>query len=402
VSTSPFHPDITNIRLSPIVAISEQVRQRAPEFQKATGKQFILFQRGELDFPTPQYIVEAAKRALDAGHTKYPKSGGEDSLKDAIVGKLRSYNHAEDLKRENVVCTYGGQEALELSFKLFHGSKGAGFAPCWSCVLENFVPYSNIDFIEVPLSGDFRVDLAKLEQVVRQVKFFYLNTPHNPTGKLFTEEEVRAIVEICRKHDVFVISDEAYERIVYDGRRHFSPLSIDSDNVIGCYTFSKTYAMTGWRLGYLATRNPHIPRLISLGDYTQTAGVVTFLQYAGKEALENSAEEEKFLAWTMAEYAARRDALYSGLKQIPGIAVEKPEGAFYMFPNFTKRIPAHLTGEERNHHMWQLLMDRGVATVFGSCFGKHFGDNLRFSFSTTPIAKIQEGLGRMREIFSRG
>ena len=238
--TTPFHSDITNIRLSPIVAISEQVRQRAPEFQRATGKQFILFQRGELDFPTPQYIVEAAKRALDAGHTKYPKSGGEDSLKDAIVGKLRSYNRVEGLKRENVVCTYGGQEALELSFKLFHGSKGAGFAPCWSCVLENFVPFSNIDFIEVPLSEGFRVDLAKLEQVVRQVKFFYLNTPHNPTGKLFTEEDVRAIVEICRRHGVFVISDEAYERIVYDGRRHFSPLSIDADNVIGCYTFSKT------------------------------------------------------------------------------------------------------------------------------------------------------------------
>jgi aspartate/methionine/tyrosine aminotransferase len=395
-----FHPDITNIRLSPIVAISEQVRQRAPEFQKATGRQFILFQRGELDFPTPAYIVDAAKRALDAGHTKYPKSGGEDPLKDAIVGKLRAYNRVEGLKRENIVCTYGGQEALELSFKLFHGSKGAGFAPCWSCVLENFVPYANIDFIEVPLTQDFRVDYGSLEQVIKQVKFFYLNTPQNPTGKLFTEEEVRQIVGICRNHGVFVISDEAYEQIVYDGRKHFSPLSLDADNVIGCYTFSKTYAMTGWRLGYLATRNPAIPRLISLGDYTQTAGVVTFLQYAGKEALENRAEEEKFITWTMAEYARRRDALFSGLRDIPGIQVEKPEGAFYLFPNFTPLIPSHLKGEVRNRYIWQMLMDRGVATVYGSCFGKHFGDNLRFSFSTTPLDKIEEGLARIREAFS--
>jgi aspartate aminotransferase len=240
-----FHPDISNIRLSPIVAISEQVRQRAPEFQTRTGKRFILFQRGELDFPTPKYIVDAAKRALDAGQTKYPKSGGEDPLKDAIVAKLQAYNGVEGLTRENIVCTYGGQEALELSFKLFHGSKGAGFAPCWSCVLENFVPYAGIDFVEIPLTGDFRVDYGAVERVVREVKFFYLNTPQNPTGKLFTREEVSTIVEICRRHGVVVISDEAYERIVYDGRTHFSPLSLEADNVIGCYTLSKTYAMTG-------------------------------------------------------------------------------------------------------------------------------------------------------------
>ena len=395
-----FHSDITSIRLSPIVAISEQVRQRAPEFQKATGKEFILFQRGELDVRTPPYIVEAAKKALDEGHTKYPKSGGEAPLKNAILKKLASYNRAQGLAAKDIVCTYGGQEALELSFKLFSGRKGAGFAPCWSCVLENFVPYTNVDFIEVPLGRDFSIDFAALEKVVKQVSFFYFNTPQNPTGRLFTEEEVRSVVEICRKHGVFVISDEAYERILFDGRTHFSPLAVGTDNVIACYTFSKTYAMTGWRLGYLATRHPEIPNLISLGDYTQTAGVVTFLQYAGAEALENEREGERFIAQATDEYTKRRSLLYNGLKSIPGIEVEKPQGAFYLFPNFTSLIPSELTGEARNLFIWQRLMEAGVATVYGSCFGRHFTDNLRFSFSSTGASKIQEGVERIKEAFA--
>jgi len=393
-----FNQDLANIRMSPIVSISEEVRRRAPQFQHETGKQFVLFQRGEIDFATPQYIVEAAKRALDAGLTKYPKSGGEDPLKDAILMKLREFNKAGGLTRDNIVCTYGGQEALELSFKLFAGKRGAGFAPCWSCVLENFVPFANIDFVEVPLGKDFSIDFGKLEEIIKQVSFFYLNTPQNPTGKLFTEDEVRRIAGLCDRYGVYLISDEAYERITYDGQTHFSPLSLPMENMIACYTFSKTYSMTGWRLGYLVTRNTAIAKLVTLGDYTQTAGVVTFLQHAGKEAIENRTEESKFLKEMIAEFQIRRDVLYSGLKGIPGIEVEKPAGAFYLFPNFTKLIPSNLAGHERHRNIWNRLMAKGVATVYGSCFGQHFGDNVRFSFSTTPVEKIKEGVDRMKEV----
>ena len=143
INVSQFDPSLLNIRMSPIVSISEEVRKLSPQFTKETGKQFVLFQRGELDFKTPQYIRDAAKKALDDGFTKYPKSGGEDVFKDAIIAKLRDFNNVDGLTRDNVVCTYGGQEALELAFKLFTGKKGAGFAPCWSCVLENMVPYCN-------------------------------------------------------------------------------------------------------------------------------------------------------------------------------------------------------------------------------------------------------------------
>ncbi|MBU2445753.1 MAG: aminotransferase class I/II-fold pyridoxal phosphate-dependent enzyme [Bacteroidetes bacterium] len=394
-----FNEAIENIRLSPIVAISELAKKKSAAFTEKTGKKFILFQRGEIDFSTPTYIIEAAKKALDNGLTKYPKSGGEDEFKDAILFKLKDYNNAEGLSRDNVTCTYGGQEALELSFKLFEGKKGAGFAPCWSCVLENFVPYARIDFIEVPLRDDFNVDYNILENILKDVSFFYLNTPHNPTGKVFSEDEVRRIAEICYKLGVFVISDEAYERILYDGNKHFSPISLPYDNIISIFTLSKTYSMTGWRLGYLVTRNKRIPELTKLGDYTQTAGVTTFLQYAGKEALLNKEEGEKAITNMLIEFDKRRNALYNGLKSIEGIEFQKPEGAFYLFPKFTSFIPNHLDEEKRKLYIFEKLMDVGIITVYGSCFGKFFGDNIRFSFSTTPVNLIEEGISRITEVF---
>jgi len=187
---------------------------------------------------------------------------------------------------------------------------------------------------------------------------------------------------------------------VYDGNTHFSPTSLPQENIIGAFTFSKTYAMTGWRLGYLVTRNTKITDLIKLGDYTQTAGVVTFLQHAGKAALENKAEEERVVSEMVGEFQNRRDILFEGLRSIEGIAVVKPEGAFYLFPSFTNLIPPHLGGRERELFVYERLMERGVATVYGSCFGRHFGDNVRFSFSTTPPEAIREGVERIREVFS--
>lgn len=391
-----FSSTLECVRMSPIVTISEMVRERAPAFAERTGKDFVYFQRGEIDFATPDYISKAAKQAIDSGKTKYPKSGGEPAFKDAILRKLQDCNNIYGLSRENVVCTYGGQEALQLVFKLFEGEKGAGFAPCWSCVLENFVPYSKIDFTEVPLRDDFSVDFEQLEKVLKKVRFFYFNTPHNPTGKVFSEAETREIAERCHKNDVYLISDEAYENIVYDGKKHFSAVSMNLENIISTFTFSKSYAMTGWRLGYLVARNKRIVELVRLGDYSQTAGVVTFLQYAGKEALDNRLEGEKVIKDMVAEFQRRRNVLYEGLSKIDGLKVEKPEGAFYMFPNFTELMPEGLQGKEREMYIFDLLMKHGVATVYGSCFGKHFGDNVRISFSTTSIPMIEEGLGRFR------
>lgn len=383
-----------NITLSPIVAISEVVNKRSLE----TGKDFILFQRGEVGFSTPQYIVDAMIDALNQGFTKYPISGGHIKLKNAIIQKLSKFNNIQNLVPDNITVTHGGQEGLQLAFKLFQGKKAVGFAPVWSCVLENFVPYANTEFKQIPLAEDFSIDYNLLESEVKDASLLYLNTPHNPTGKIFSKEEIEKIVEICRKYNTYILSDEAYERITFDGKNHFSPMQLDYENIISVYTFSKTYSMTGWRLGYLVSKNKHLTNLIKLGDYTQTAGVPTYTQFAGAEALLNSEKENLAVEGFMAEFNVRRDALYEGLKSIDGIKLpSKPEGAFYIFPDFSEFVPKNISNEESKLYVFDKLMDAGVATVYGSCFGHYFQNNLRFSYSTTNLKQIEEGISRIKK-----
>lgn len=394
---SRFAESLEAIRMSPIVSISEEARVRAVEFEKS-GRTFIRFQRGEIDFATPAHIVDAVSEGLSLGLTKYPKSGGEGFYKEAVVERLARDYGVEDIGPENVIATYGGQEGLELSFKLF--ARGAGFSPTWSCALENFVPYAQLDFAEVPLEPDFSVDFDRLEKAVRGRDFFYLNNPQNPTGKVFTEDELTRIVDVCTRHGCYIISDEAYESILYDGRKHQTLAKVPQGNIISVFTFSKTFAMTGWRLGYVVTRNEKIARLLRLGNYTQTAGVTTFMQHAGAVALRETEKSGKAVKEMITEYQNRRDALYEGLKDLPGVRIDKPQGAFYMFPNFSDVIPEDVHGEKRQRYVYNILMEHGIASVYGSCFGHHFDDNVRLSFSATPVPVIEEALERFRFILS--
>jgi aspartate aminotransferase len=383
-----------NISLSPIVAISEEVNKKSAE----TGKDFILFQRGEIGFSTPQYIIDAMIESLNKGMTKYPISGGHIKLKNAIIQKLNKFNNIQDLQPENIIVTHGGQEGLQLAFKLFEGKKAVGFAPVWSCVLENFVPYARTDFKQIPLENDFSINYSLLESEIKDAAFLYLNTPHNPTGKIFSKEEIEKVINICRKYNTFIISDEAYERITFDGKNHFSPMQLDYENIISVYTFSKTYAMTGWRLGYLVSRNKKLTNIIKLGDYTQTAGVPTYTQFAGAEALTNSVKEKESFDGFMKEFSLRRNALYEGLNSIEGVKLPaKPEGAFYIFPDFSELVPKNINPSVSKLYVFNKLMDAGVATVYGSCFGHYFQNNLRFSYSTTNLTQIEEGIIRIKK-----
>jgi len=383
-----------NISLSPIVAISEEVNRKAQE----SGKDFILFQRGEIGFSTPQYIVDAMVDALNQGLTKYPISGGHIKLKKAIIQKLSSFNNVNGIDPDNIVVVHGGQEGLELVFKLFEGQKAVGFAPVWSCVLENFVPYAKTNLVQIPLENDFSVNFELFEMEIKDASFLYLNTPHNPTGKIFSKEEIEKIVDICRKHNVFILSDEAYEHITFEGKKHYSPLQSDYENIIAVYTFSKTYAMTGWRLGYVVSKNKQLANIFKLGDYTQTAGVPTYTQFAGAEALTNTEKEKLAIDGFMKEFVLRRDAMYEGLKSIDGVKLPgKPDGAFYIFPDFSEYVPKGLSKEEGKLFIYKKLIDAGVATVYGSCFGKYFQNNLRFSYSTTNLLQIEEGISRIKK-----
>ena len=393
-----FGNELKDIRISPIVKISEEAKLRAEEFEKK-GNPFIYFQRGEIDFPTPSYISDALMHAIEKGRTKYPKSGGEPFFQNAILEKLLLDNGVRGIGRENIVVTHGGQEGLELSFKLFR--KGAGFSPIWSCILESIVPYSRIDFSQVPLKEDFSVDFDLVYKKIREVDFFYLNTPQNPTGKVFSEEEVREISEICKKQEKFLISDEAYDQIVFDNKKHFSAASLSLENIISCFTLSKTYSMTGWRIGYAVTRNKKAAEFLKRGNYSQTAGVATPFQYAAAEAIFQRNKSKSAIDMMVGEFQKRRDALYNEIDSVKGVKVNRPEGAFYMFPNFTDAMPSYLQGTDRQKYVSNLLMENGIAVVPGCCFGKGFDDNIRISFSTTPVPLIREAGKRFREIFGK-
>ncbi|MFZ1520130.1 MAG: aminotransferase class I/II-fold pyridoxal phosphate-dependent enzyme [Ignavibacteriaceae bacterium] len=389
-----FNQAMEKIKLSPIVAISEEVNKKS----QASGKDFILFQRGEIGFSTPQYIIDSMIEALNQGLTKYPISGGHIKLKNAIIQKLKYFNNITGIEPENIAVTHGGQEGLQLVFKLFEGKKVVALAPVWSCVLENFVPYAKTDLKQIPLSDDFSVDYNLLEDEIKDASFLYLNTPHNPTGKIFSDEEIKNIVEICKKYDKYILSDEAYERITFEGKKHFSPMQLDYDKIISVYTFSKTYAMTGWRLGYVVSRDKHLINLMKLADYTQTAGIPTYTQFAGAEALTNTEKEIESVTSFMNEFTIRRTALYNGLNEIEGIKLPlKPDGAFYIFPDFSEFVPKNISKDDSKLYVFNKLMDAGVATVFGSCFGQYFQNNLRLSYSTTNLVQIEEGLSRIKE-----
>ena len=282
-----FSPHFQAIGLSPIVAISEQIRSLAPRFEQG-GQSFAYLQRGELTDPTPAFVIEATERALAAGLTRYPKAGGEPWFKEAVIRHLADEHGITGLEPGHILCTYGGQEGLQLIFGLMAGGRVLSFAPVWSCVLENTFPYTGFDLVTsdlVPGDGRLEVDWDDFQAKLPGVDVLYLNTPHNPTGKVFTRRELERIHTLCQRHQVLVVSDEAYKDFVFDGQEHFSPLALGGDNVVGIYTCSKGFAATGFRVGFTVCRNPELIHRLTLGEYTQTAGVVPFIQKAFAEAL---------------------------------------------------------------------------------------------------------------------
>lgn len=393
----PFFQPLLNIKMSPIVKIAEMARQLEPEFEAKNGSKFIHLERGEIDLNTPIEIIEAINKKFSEGKTKYPKSGGELELKKSIAEKLRIQNHIPDIEPEDVVVTMGGQEALNLTFQLFANRVGGGFSPIWSVAIENFFPYSNITFLEVPLNSDFSINYEKLENVFKRIDFFYLNNPQNPSGKVFSREEIEKIVDLCKYHNVFLVSDEAYEHIIFDGKTFTSAASVADEkgftNVITAYTYSKSFAATGLRVGYAVSKNKKTIQLIGAAQYTHCAGVPTAVQLG----LINAYNVD--LSGFIQEYEMRRNALYNGLKEIPSIKVNKPEGAFYMYPDFSEALKKK---GMQPHQMLDTLISTGVVVVPGAAFTKqgYFESHARLSFSAVNVEQINVAVERMGNLFS--
>lgn len=407
-----IHKSFSDIGMSKIVEISEKAKVIAPEFEKKTGKPFIYFQRGEVGYPTAPFLADAFREAIEKGFTKYPKPGGEDIFKDAVASELYYRNDIRGLSQKNIIAVYGGQEGLELAFSLFRGKTCAGFTPCWSCMFDNILPYTEINFISVPLiqgtaNEGWIIDFNTLEKALSRSEVFYFNSPHNPTGKVFSKEEVDKIVSLCSKYGVTLISDEAYKELIYrskdgetntmSGLLHQSPLLWMNkyENIISVNTFSKSFAATGFRIGYIASPREDLLEYFSRGNYTETAGVSTPTQYAFAKAI-NHKDREQWSRKFYEEMKSRSQCLVDNLDS--RFNVIAPEGAFYCFINILGKYANKLAFMGSESLLIQTLLDKGIAVVPGSAFGKEFEGHIRLSFSTLNKELIEEGAKRLSEI----
>lgn len=363
-----------------------KIRNRVMEL-RAGGETVYQFEGGEPNVFTPDYIKEAMTRALLENKTRYAPSSGIPELRSAIADKLRERNRIEATE-ENVIVLNGGMQGLFGAFQsvVNPGDEVLVFSPYWTPI-KDLISHCEGKTVLVPTlearrEGFFQT-LSRYSTA--RTRAIYYNTPTNPSGVVYTREEAEEVARFARERDLVVIADEAYEDLVYEGE-HFSIASLDGmmERTITSYTLSKSYAMTGWRLGYAVATEPWLTGLRKTLLYS-TNGVSTPTQWAGLAAFTTRSD---FLEKNRVAYLKRRDLLLAGLNEL-GLTCESPAGAFYAFPDVTR---IHRDSREAA----DILLNRAqVATVPGIVFGAHGEGHLRFSFSTS-LETIEAGLDSLR------
>jgi len=362
------------------------IRNRIMEL-RAKGATVYQFEGGEPYRETPDYIKEGMSAALRENKTRYAPSSGVPQLRRTIVNKLRERNRIP-ADEENVIIVHGGMQGLFCSFQsvVNPGDDVLVFSPYWTPI-KDLVGHCQgrlvlVSTDEARVNG-FRETLTRY--ATERTRAIYFNTPMNPSGVVFTRSEIEQVAQFAIDRELIVIADEAYEDIVYEGE-HVSIASLNGmfERTITSFTFSKSYAMTGWRIGYTVATDPWMTGLRKTTLYSSN-GVSTPTQWA---ALAAFTTESDFLATSRAAYLERRDLLLAGLNEL-GLSCPLPAGAFYAFPDTSSISADSRTATE-------LLLDRAnVASVPGVVFGPHGEGHVRFSFSTS-IETIEAGLESMR------
>jgi len=358
---------------------------------RAEGLQVHSFHGGEPFFETPEAVKYAAIKALVENETHYAPSSGVLPLRKGLVAKLAAKNGI-DVTTDEVIATVGGSQALYAAFQsvLDPGDDALVFSPYWTPI-GDLVTGAQARPLSVPTITARRNGIRKtLEQFsTPQTRAIYYNTPQNPSGLVFTRAEAEEVASFAIDRDLVVIADEAYEDLVYDGE-HFSIASLPgmAERTITCFTFSKTYAMTGWRAGYAVAQEPFMSALRKIVLYS-TNGVATPVQYAMIQAL---ATPESQIAALREEYRKRRDLLVDGLNEV-GLDCPSPAGAFYAFPNAEKIHKNSRTAA-------QILLDKAhIATIPGSVFGAQGEGHLRFGYAIT-MTQIEDCVEALRKFFA--
>ncbi len=361
---------------------------------EAQGKKVIHFEIGEPDFPTAPHIVEAAKKALDAGQTTYCNSQGLIPLRESIAEYTYTYKKVAT-KKEEIVVAPGGKPIIFFTICALVNPgdeviyPNPGF-PTYESVI-NFASGVPVPII-LKEENDFRFSTEELKaKISPRTKLLILNSPSNPTGGFLTAHDLGEVAAAIRGRDIFVLSDEIYSRIVYNGSSpSLATLPGMKEKTIILDGFSKTYCMTGWRLGY-GIMQEDIAEKVTRLLINANSCTTHFVQTAGIAALKGPQDSVDAM---VAEYIRRRDVIVDGLNSIPGITCKKPQGAFYAFPNVTG------SGLSSSTLAKSLLEDDGVAVLDGAAFGSAGEGYLRLSYATS-MDRINAGLERIHAAFRR-
>lgn len=361
---------------------------------KAEGQDVVGFGAGEPDFDTPQHIKDAAAQALADGFTKYTPSSGIPELRQAIANKLRQDNGLA-YKASQIIVSCGGKHSCynAILATCQAGDEVVIPAPYWLSYPE-MVKLAGATPVIVPTSDatEFKITPAQLEAAIgSRTRLFVLNSPSNPTGTTYTAAELQALGDICVNHGVLILSDEIYEKLVYDGAQHTSIASLSPallEHTVLTHGFAKAYSMTGWRLGFMAAPDP-IARAVDAIQSHSTSNPTSFAQKGAIAALRGP--QDHLPVW-LAEYSKRRSYAHHRLNRIPGITCVNARGAFYLFPNIAR------LGLKSADFCARLLDAEKVAAVPGIAFGAD--DYIRISYATS-MANIEKGLDRIERFVRR-
>lgn len=365
-------------------------------FNKALGmKDIVSFTVGEPDFYTPSNIVEAAIKALRDGEHKYTPNAGIMPLREAISKSLKKSHGIDYSADDQIIVTAGGMEALFLAMRtvLDPGDEFIIGDPCWTNYSRQVLLCSAEPvFVPVNAENNFVFSSEALEAAITEkTKAFLINSPANPTGGIASREILEKLAEIAVKYDLYVFSDEVYSRLLYDGNEAFSIAQLPgmAERTIIINSFSKTFAMTGWRVGYAAGPAEVISNMVKFQENV-AACVNSAAQFGALAALNESQDEVDKMVEI---YKKRRDIFYRELNSIGGLQCFKPQGAFYLFVDISQ------TGMKAVDFATDLLEKEKVIVVPGHAFGKDSDKYIRFSFATSE-EQILEGVARIRHYMS--
>lgn len=381
---------ISRISVSSTLAVVQKAAQL-----RASGVSLVDFGAGEPDFPTPDNIKKAAIEAINQNFTKYTPTSGTKELKEAIVER-----HAKDFgsnyKIEECLVTVGGKQAIfEAAAAIInHGDEVILPVPYWVSYLD-IVNYAGGKVVPLATreADDFQVRASEVEKLITpKTRLIIVNSPNNPTGAVIPDDEMEKLLSLAKSRNVLLMTDECYCQFLYDGRKPFSlGHSGDRDHLIITGSLSKTYAMTGWRVGFALGAKNLLSNMLNLQSHS-TSNPTSISQKAAVEALRGPQDSVRTM---LAEYQRRRDKIVAGLRAIPGITCANPAGAFYVYPNVGAYLKKNGTAN------CQALVDRlleeaHVAVVPGPGFGTE--EHVRLSYATS-MENIEEGLQRMKRFF---